>query len=280
VAERPDRVRERASMNRLERHFAGRRSDGRRSLVVYLCAGDPDLAATDRLVPALAAAGADVIELGVPFSDPLADGPTIQAAAERALRSGTTLAGILDLVGRLRRGGCDVPLALMGYMNPIVRMGIDAFVGRAAEVGVDGIIVPDLPLEEAGPLGDAATGRDLSLVLLAAPTTPPDRLRRIGERTRGFLYFVSITGVTGARAALPADLPGRLDAVRAASRAPVAVGFGISAPEQAAALAEHADAVVVGSALVAEIARSGGRTDGPVALVRSLAEAVHAVRPR
>jgi tryptophan synthase alpha chain len=266
-------------VNRLERHFAGRRSDGRRSLVVYLCAGDPDLAATERLVPALAAAGADVIELGVPFSDPLADGPTIQAAAERALRSGTTLAGILDLVGRLRRGGCDVPLALMGYMNPIVRMGIDAFVGRAAEVGVDGIIVPDLPLE-AGPLGDAATGRDLSLVLLAAPTTPPDRLRRIGERTRGFLYFVSITGVTGARAALPADLPGRLDAVRAASRAPVAVGFGISAPEQAAALAEHADAVVVGSALVAEIARSGGRTDGPVALVRSLAEAVHAVRPR
>ena len=117
-------------------------------------------------------------------------------------------------------------------------------------------------------------------MLLAAPTTPPDRLRRIGERTRGFLYFVSITGVTGARAALPADLPGRLDAVRAASRAPVAVGFGISAPEQAAALAEHADAVVVGSALVAEIARSGGRTDGPVALVRSLAEAVHAVRPR
>jgi tryptophan synthase alpha chain len=280
MADGPDPARELGAVNRLERHFAGRRSDGRRSLVVYLCAGDPDLAATERLVPALAAAGADVIELGVPFSDPLADGPTIQAAAERALRSGTTLAGILDLVGRLRRGGCDVPLALMGYMNPIVRMGIDAFVLRSAEVGVDGIIVPDLPLEEAGPLGDAATARDLSLVLLAAPTTPPDRLQRIGERTRGFLYFVSLTGVTGARAALPAELPGRLDAVRAASRAPVAVGFGISAPEQAAALAEHADAVVVGSALVAEIARSGGRTDGPVALVRSLAEAVHAVRAR
>jgi len=267
-------------VNRLERHLAGARSSGRRSLVVYLCAGDPDLATTERLVPALAAAGADVIELGVPFSDPLADGPTIQAAAERALRSGTTLAGILDLVDRIRRGGCDVPLVLMGYMNPIVRMGIEAFVSRSAEVGVDGVIVPDLPLDEAGPLGDAAAARDLSLVLLAAPTTPPDRLRRIGERTRGFLYFVSITGVTGARAALPADLPARLDAVRAASRAPVAVGFGISAPEQAAALAEHADAVVVGSALVAEIARSGGRIDGPVALVRSLAEAVHAVRTR
>jgi tryptophan synthase alpha chain len=267
-------------VNRLENHLAGARSEGRKSLVVYLCAGDPDLAATERLVPALAAAGADVVELGVPFSDPLADGRTIQAAAERALRSGTTLAGILDLVARLRNGGCDVPLALMGYMNPIVRMGIDAFVSRSAEVGVDGIIVPDLPLEEADPLGDAAAARDLSLVLLAAPTTPPERLRRIGERTRGFLYFVSITGVTGARAALPADLPARLDAVRAASRAPVAVGFGISAPEQAAALAEHADAVVVGSALVAEIARSGGRTEGPVALVRALAGAVHAVRAR
>ncbi|HZW88757.1 MAG TPA: tryptophan synthase subunit alpha, partial [Myxococcaceae bacterium] len=169
---------------------------------------------------------------------------------------------------------------LMGYMNPIVRMGVETFVARSAAVGVDGFIVPDLPLEEADPLADSAAAKGLSLVLLAAPTTPPDRLRRIGERTRGFLYFVSVTGVTGARAALPADLPARLDAVRAASRAPVAVGFGVSAPEQAAALAEHADAVVVGSALVAEIARSGGRPDGPVALVRSLAEAVHAARVR
>jgi tryptophan synthase alpha chain len=267
-------------MNRLERRLGEARAAGRKSLIVYLCAGDPDLLTTERLVPALAAAGADVIELGVPFSDPLADGPTIQAAAERALRSGTTLSGILDLVGRLRREGCEVPLVLMGYMNPIVRMGVDAFVARSAEVGVDGFIVPDLPLEEADPLADAAAAKSLSLVLLAAPTTPPDRLRRIGERTRGFLYFVSVTGVTGARAALPVDLPARLDAVRAASQAPVAVGFGVSAPEQAGALAEHADAVVVGSALVAEIARSGGQVDGPVALVRSLAQAVHAVRAR
>jgi tryptophan synthase alpha chain len=213
----------------------------------------------------------------VPFST-LADGPTIQRAAERALRSGTTLSGILDLVGRLRRQGCEVPLALMGYMNPIVRMGVDAFVARSAEVGVDGFIVPDLPLEEADTLGEAAAANGLSLELLAAPTTPPDRLRTIGSRTRGFLYFVSITGVTGARTALPADLPARLDAVRAASKAPVAVGFGISAPEQARALAEHADGVVVGSALVAEISRSGGKMDGPVALVRSLAEAVHSIR--
>ena len=267
-------------MNRLERHFQAARAANRKSLIVYLCAGDPDLTATEQLVPALAAAGADVIELGVPFSDPLADGPTIQRASERALRSGTTLTGVLELVGRLRRQGCEVPLVLMGYMNPIVRMGVDAFVARSAEVGVDGFIVPDLPLEEAETLGEAASAKDLALVLLAAPTTPPERLRLIGSRTRGFLYFVSITGVTGARAALPADLPARLDAVRAASKAPVAVGFGISAPEQARALAEHADGVVVGSALVAEIARSAGKIDGPVALVRSLAEAVHSVLGR
>jgi tryptophan synthase alpha chain len=265
-------------MNRIDRHFATARGAGRPSLVVYLCAGDPDLATTERLVPALAAAGADVIELGVPFSDPLADGPTIQAASQRALRGGTTLSGILTLVARLRRQGCEVPLLLMGYMNPIVRMGAEAFIARSAEVGVDGFIVPDLPLEEAGALGDAAAARDLSLVLLAAPTTPPERLRRIGQRTRGFLYFVSVTGVTGARTALPPDLPARLDAVRAATSAPLAVGFGISAPEQARALAEHTDAVVVGSALVAEIARSGSAVDGPVALVRALAEAVHSAR--
>ena len=264
--------------NRLERHFQAARAANRKSLIVYLCAGDPDLASTERLVPALADAGADVIELGVPFSDPLADGPTIQRAAERALRSGTTLTGILDLVARLRRQGCEVPLVLMGYMNPIVRMGVEAFVARSAEVGVDGFIVPDLPLEESAALGDPAAAKGLSLVLLAAPTTPPDRLRTIGSRTRGFLYFVSITGVTGARSALPVDLPARLDRVRAASKAPVAVGFGISAPEQARALAAHADGVVVGSAVVAEIARSGGETHGPVALVHSLAEAVHSVR--
>ena len=264
-------------MNRLERRLGDARSAGRKSLIVYLCAGDPDLQATERLVPALAAAGADVIELGVPFSDPLADGPTIQAAAERALRSGTTLSVILDLVGRLRDQGCDVPLVLMGYMNPIIRMGVESFVARSAEVGVDGFIVPDLPLEEAGLLGDAAASKNLSLVLLAAPTTPPERLRAIGRRTRGFLYFVSLTGVTGARAALPAELPARLDAVRAASTTSVAVGFGISSPDQARALAGHADAVVVGSALVAEIARSGGALEGPVARVRSMAEAVHSV---
>lgn len=263
------------SSDRLQRHFEGAQQRGRRSLIVYLCGGDPDLAATERLVPALAAAGADIVEIGVPFSDPLADGPTIQAASQRALAAGTTLSGILAMVGRLRGAGSEVPLVLMGYLNPIVRMGIETFVARAVEVGVDGVIVPDLPLEEAAVLGDPASARGLSLVLLAAPTTPLERLRTLGERTRGFLYYISVTGVTGARAALPPELPAQLDRVRAASRAPVAVGFGISEPDQARALAAHADAVVVGSALVAEIARSHGAIDGPVALVRSLAAAVH-----
>ncbi len=261
-------------MSRLERAFESARADGRRALIVYLCAGDPDLAATERLVPALAAAGADVIELGVPFSDPLADGPTIQAAAQRALASGTTVAKILDLVRRLREAGIAVPLVLMGYMNPIVRMGVGAFVQRAAEAGVDGLIVPDLPLEEASELSAAAAARGLSLILLAAPTTPAERLARIGAMTRGFLYFVSVTGVTGARASLPEDLPEHLAAARGSTSFPVAVGFGVSTPDQARALAAHADAVVVGSALVASIHAGKGEPSGPVELVRSLAGAL------
>jgi len=259
-------------VNRLEACFRTARETGRTLLVPYVCAGDPDLETTERLVPALAEAGADVIELGVPFSDPLADGPTIQAASQRALASGTTLDGVLGLVDRLRHSGCLAPLVLFGYLNPIVSMGAESFVSRAASVGVDGFLVADLPLEESDELSRLARARGLSLVLLAAPTTPEERLRAIGARTHGFLYFVSVTGVTGARSELPADLPGRLDAVRRTAGVPVAVGFGISAPEQARALAGHADAVVVGSALVDALHR-GGVAAG-LGLVRSLVSAL------
>ncbi len=262
-------------MNRLERFFAESRSTGRKALVVYVCAGDPDLATTERLVPELAKAGADIIELGVPFSDPLADGPTIQAASQRALQSGTTLSGVLGLVRRLRRGGCQVPLVLFGYVNPILRMGLGPFVAEATEAGADGLLVADLPLEESSALGALAMASGLSLVLLAAPTTPAARLRAIGQATRGFLYFVSVTGVTGARTELPSDLPAKLAEVRAATDAPLAVGFGVSTPEQARALAAHADAVVVGSALVDALHRGGQDASGALALVRSLAAAVH-----
>lgn len=261
-------------MNRLESVLEESRRTGRKALVVYLCAGDPDLATTERLVPALAEAGADVIELGVPFSDPLADGPTIQAASQRALRSGTSLSLVLALVERLRARQCDVPLVLFGYMNPIVRMGLEPFVERAAQAGADGVLVADLPLEEAAGLGRLAESHGLSLVLLAAPTTPASRLEAIGAATRGFLYFVSVTGVTGARAELPEDLPAKLAAARAATKVPVAVGFGVSTPEQVRALAAHADAVVVGSALVDALHRGAGDVRPALDLVRRLAAAL------
>ena len=261
-------------MNRLERVLGESRRAGRKALVVYLCAGDPDLATTERLVPALADAGADVVELGVPFSDPLADGPTIQAASQRALQSGTSLSSVLRLVERLRASRCEVPLVLFGYTNPILRMGLEPFVHRAALAGADGVLVPDLPLEESGPLRELAESRGVSVVLLAAPTTPLARLSAIGTQTRGFLYFVSVTGVTGARSQLPDDLPEKLAAARAATPVPVAVGFGVSTPDQARALAPHADAVVVGSALVEVLHQGDGNPQQALALVRSLAAAL------
>jgi tryptophan synthase alpha chain len=259
-------------VNRLETVLLDARRAQRKALVVYVCAGDPDLATTEALVPRLVEAGADVVELGVPFSDPLADGPTIQAASQRALLAGTSLSGVLGLVARLRKSGCQVPLVLFGYMNPILRMGLGPFVERAAQAGADGVLVADLPLEEAAPLQQLAEGQGLSVVLLAAPTTPPERLKAIGAATSGFLYFVSVTGVTGARAELPADLPTRLAEARAATKVPVAVGFGVSTPAQARALSQYADAVVVGSAVV-EALHQGGPEAG-LALVRSLAAAM------
>ena len=174
---------------------------------MYQCAGDLSLGATERLVPAIASAGAGVIELGVPFSDPIADGPAILAASQRALAAGTSLPKLLDLVARLRASGLSTPLVPMGYANPLVAMGWERFAQRAARAGVDGAIVPDLPLEEAEPVSAVLGAAGLDFVLLAAPTTPPERLARIAERTRGFLHFVSVTGVTGARAQLPEELP-------------------------------------------------------------------------
>lgn len=261
-------------MSRIALAFERARSEGRKSLIAYLCAGDPSLDATERMVPAIAEAGADVIELGIPFSDPIADGPTIQAASQRALDAGTTLTQVLERVARLRRAGCQVPLVLMGYLNPMVAMGVEPFCARAAEAGVDGLIVPDLPYDEASELGDAAARHGIDLILLAAPTTLPERLAEIGRRTRGFLYFVSVTGVTGTRAELPSDLPEKLAAVKARTSAPVAVGFGIATPDQARALSAHADAVVVGSAIVKAIEASKGEVEPVAALVRSLAGAL------
>jgi tryptophan synthase alpha chain len=242
---------------------------GGTALVCYAMGGDPDLAATEELLRSIDGEGADVIEIGLPFSDPIADGPTLQAAATRALRGGATLARLLESIGRLR---LRAPLVAMGYMNPIERMGMAEFVRALQQAGIAGAIVPDLPLEEAGPLRTELAEAGLDLVPLVAPTTGPERAAAIAREARGFLYYVSVTGVTGARSELPPELAARLRELRALSKVPVAVGFGISRPEQARALRGLADGVVVGSALVA--AHHDGGIRAASELVRGLRTAL------
>jgi tryptophan synthase alpha chain len=239
---------------------------GRTALVCYLMGGDGDTAA---LLQAIDEAGADVIELGLPFSDPIADGPVIQAAATRALAGGATVRGVLALAGRLR---LRAPIVTMGYMNPIERMGPAAFAKSLKDSGLAGAIVPDLPLEEAQPVRDALAREELDLVPLVAPTTPPERATTIAKSARGFLYYVSVTGVTGARASLPDDLAARLNELRTISPVPVAVGFGISRPEHALALKGKADGIVVGTALVRTAHDSG--IEAAAGLVRLLRAAL------
>ncbi len=249
-------------MSRLSDAFSAARAQGRTALVCYAMGGDGDTAA---LLQAIDEAGADVIELGLPFSDPIADGPVLQAAATRALASGATVGGVLAAAGKLR---LRAPVVAMGYMNPVESMGSKAFARALREAGLSGAIIPDLPLEEAQPLRDALSAEGLDLVPLVAPTTPPARAAAIAGTARGFVYYVSVTGVTGARASLPEDLAKRLAGLRAVSAAPVAVGFGISNPEQAAALKGTADGVVVGTALVRTAHERGVPAAGD--LVRSL----------
>ena len=245
-------------MTRLSEAFPKSRT----ALVCYAMGGDGD---TAKLLQAIDEAGADVIELGLPFSDPIADGPVLQAAATRALASGATVRSTIALKGSLR---LRAPVVAMGYMNPIERMGAQAFAKALAANGICGAIVPDLPLEEAQPLRDALAAEGLDFVPLVAPTTPLDRARQIAATARGFLYSVSVTGVTGARAALPDDLDERLRELRKLSPVPVAVGFGIAMPEQAAALKGKADGVVVGTALVRTAHEEG--IEKAAAFVRAL----------
>lgn len=244
-------------------------------LVAYVTAGDPSLVATVEIVLAAAEAGADVIELGVPFSDPLADGPTIQRASERSLRGGTTLAGVLDCVAKIRAKS-EVPLVLFGYYNPILQMGAEKFTATAAGAGADGVLVTDLIPEEASEHIRVMRGHGLDTVFLAAPTTTPERFARIAEVSSGFLYLVSRTGVTGARENLPEELPALIRRARAATKLPLAVGFGISLPGHVSVLGGLADAAVVGSALVQEIERaksSGEAAANVAAKIRSLKQA-------
>jgi tryptophan synthase alpha chain len=249
-------------MGRIAERFASLRARGERALVPFLTAGDPDLASTQSLVLALAQAGADLIEIGIPFSDPLGDGPVIQRASERALRSGTSLRRVLELVKTLRPQ-LEIPLVLMGYTNPILAMGEASFAEAAAAVGVDGVIVVDLPPEEGEELLAALGRAGVDPVLLAAPTTQPQRLAMLAERTRGFLYYVSLTGVTGARSQLAGGIEESVRRIRATSQVPVCVGFGVSTPEHAREVGRFADGVAVGSALIEVIQRAGS---GPAAL--------------
>jgi tryptophan synthase alpha chain len=238
------------SMGRIADTFEALKQAGRTALMPYLTMGYPNLDSALELVPTVASAGADLIELGVPFSDPLADGATIQASSQRALENGMTLARCLEQAAALRAAGVSVPFVLMGYYNPILQMGIDVFARRAGEAGVDGVIVPDLPPEEAGDLQGALRREAIDLVFLLAPTADEARVRYVAERGSGFLYLVSLVGVTGARDRLPAELEAFVARVRGATELPLAVGFGIGTPEQAARVARIADGVIVGSALV------------------------------
>ena len=235
---------------RIAAAFAAAAAERRAALVIYLTAGWPSPDSTLRLVPALEEAGADLVELGVPFSDPIADGPIIQRASYQALQQGVTPRRCVELVAQLRAGGVRLPLILMGYYNPILAWGVRECVGACREAGVDGLIVPDLPPEEDRELACATQAEGLALVPLVAPNTPQERLARIAGRARGFLYLVSRPGTTGLRDQLPAGLAGYVARARQVSQVPLALGFGISNPTQAREAARLADGVVVGSAIV------------------------------
>jgi tryptophan synthase alpha chain len=273
-------------VTRIERRFAALREEGRAGLVTYLNAGDPDPDTSARLFGGLAAAGADLIEIGMPFSDPMADGPVIQEAGQRALKQGMTLRRTLALVRELRRGNDATPIVLMGYYNPIYRYGADAFARDAVSAGVDGVIVVDLPPEEDAELTGPARAAGLDFVRLATPTSDDRRLPRIVERASGFIYYVAIAGITGTRSADAPSVAAAVARLRRLTQLPVAVGFGIRTPEQAAEVARAADAAVVGSALVQRLALNlnpdntakSGLVDAVLADVRALAAGVRGAK--
>ncbi len=260
--------------NRLSKRFDALAAEGRAGFIAYVMAGDPDAETALEILKGLPGAGADVIELGFPFSDPMAEGVPIQKASLRALKAGMTLRGTLDLVRRFREGDRETPIVLMGYLNPILTWGFEAFARDAAQAGVDGLIVVDCPPEEAGPLTDQLEVNGISLIRLTAPTTDDHRLKTVVKRTSGFVYCVSVAGVTGAKEADAAAVAPAVARVRAASGLPVAVGFGIRTPARAAEVARVADAAVVGSALVERIAEALETNQNPATNVLETAAAL------
>lgn len=262
-------------MSRIERRFEALRAAGRKALIPYITAGDPGPDATVALMHQLVAAGADVVELGVPFSDPQADGPVIQAACQRALAHGVSLGRVLEMVAEFRRQDTETPVVLMGYLNPIESMGPQAFADRAAEAGVDGVLVVDNPLEEGEDFVRMLSDRSIDPIFLLAPTTADDRMERICASARGFVYYVSLKGTTGTGQLDPAEIERRLATIRERTSLPVGVGFGIRDAESAARIGAFADAVVVGSAVVARIAEHEGDAE---AAGRAVSEVVGSLR--
>jgi len=247
-------------MSRIEKKFADLRSAGQAALIPFITAGDPDLATTLKIMRALEIGGADLIELGVPFSDPSADGPTIQRSSERALKAPVPLSAVFRLVRDFRRTSA-VPVILFGYFNPFFRFGLEKFAREAAAAGADGVLCVDLPPEESGELKRWTDAAGIDLIFLLSPTSGPDRIKLVARRGRGFIYYVSVTGVTGARRRFDAGLRDQVMRVRRTVSLPVGVGFGISTPQQAARIAGFADAAVVGSALVQIIERAKRNDD-------------------
>jgi len=259
-------------LNRLDLTFQRLKAEGKKALITYLMAGDPSLAETEQLVLELEQAGADIIELGVPFSDPIADGPIIQQAAERALRSGTTLRGILSMVARVRTQS-QIPLVFMAYYNSIHAFGAERFCREAAAAGLDGLIVPDMPPDEAGPLQGPAAAAGLQLIFLLAPTSTAERRAYVARQSHGFVYYVSLTGITGATLGRVSEIGRNVDQIRKLSKTPIAVGFGIATPQDAAEVSAVADGVIVGSAIVKQIA-AGQLQQGMVARVSSFVQSL------
>jgi tryptophan synthase alpha chain len=271
---------------RLDKRFAKLKSEGRAAFVTFITACDPDFDASFEVLRGLPAAGADVIELGMPFTDPMADGPAIQASSQRALKSGATLKLTLDLVRRFRERDNDTPIVLMGYYNPIYHMGVAAFLDAAKAAGVDGLIVVDLPPEEDDELCEPAMSAGLNFIRLATPTTDDKRLPAVLANTSGFVYYVSINGITGSASPETRDVAAAVARIKRHTQLPVAVGFGIRTPAQAASIAQAADGAVVGSAIVAAIAaeldaQGKMKSGGParvLGLVAELADGVHGAR--
>lgn len=261
-------------MNRIDRIFKRLKTERKKAFIPFITAGDPDLAATGRLVLELEKSGADIIELGIPFSDPIADGPTIQAASYRALSKKTDLVKIFALAKKLRRD-TEIPLVFMTYYNPIFKYGLGRFFASCKASGVDGVIVPDLPIEESNDLVRLGRKAGVRTIFLVAPTSTKDRIRRIVKCSSGFIYYVSSTGVTGTRRSLPTDMVKNIRLIRSMTNKPVAVGFGVSDAGQAAAVSKIADGVIVGSAIVKIIGQKSGYLAGVKRFAAGLGKAIH-----